>query len=187
LLDDCCDVIFTEAQVNLRDRFRILWEQHDVWTREVINGIVFELPNLEFTTARLLRNPVDMAKEFGRFYGPLVQSRLEELFTEHLVLAAELVVAAKAGDNEAVEDTRRRWYENGDDLARFLSSINPFWSYRRWLELIFHHLDLVEKEAVFLLTERFEENIAIYDEIEEQSLVMADFMAMGIINQFCFS
>lgn len=36
-----------------------------------------------------------------------------------------------------------------------------------------------------LLTGDFADNIAVYDEIERQSLVMADFMASGIINQFC--
>ncbi|MFA7435254.1 MAG: hypothetical protein WC006_02685 [Bacilli bacterium] len=36
-----------------------------------------------------------------------------------------------------------------------------------------------------LLTGDFAGNIAVYDEIERQLLVMADFMASGIINQFC--
>ena len=178
--EDC----FTKSQVRLMNKFRLLWEQHDVWTRETINGIVFELPNLDMTTTRLLRNPVDMANVFEIFYGPHVAAQIHSLFNQHLVIAAELVQAAKAGKNEAANDARRRWFENADDIARFLDKINQFWTYREWLELMNHHLKLVESEAVLLLTRKYEANIAIYDEIERQSLVMADEMSRGIIRKF---
>jgi hypothetical protein len=177
-------VFISKNQLNLQNKFRLLWEQHDVWTREVINGIVFELPNLDLTIARLLRNPTDMGRLFGFFYGPNVKINIEELFTAHLTIAAELVQAAKEGNDAAVQDARTRWYENAKDIAKYLSSINPFWNYNEWLELLNHHLGLVENEAVSLLMGNYEENIAIYDEIERQSLVMADLMAHGIIDQF---
>lgn len=50
---------------------------------------------------------------------------------------------------------------------------------------MFEHLNLVKKEAVTLLEGNFEENIAVYDRIEKQTLAMADEMADGIIRQFC--
>lgn len=182
---NCRRRIFTENQVALINEFRILWEQHDIWTRETINGIVFDLPNLEFVIARLLRNPVDMGRLFGLFYGNKVEKKIIELFTAHLTIAAELVVAAKAEDNRAVEDARRRWYRNARDIARFLDRINPFWTFEEWIEHLNRHLKLVEQEAVLLLTGRYEKNIAIYDVIERQSLEMADLMSSGIIKQFC--
>lgn len=186
-MNSCSVNLFTENQVRLMNKFRLLWEQHDVWTRETINSIVFELPNQDEVIARLLRNPVDMARLFGDFYGLRVARRIEELFTAHLTIAAELVTAARDGDTQEVEDARRRWYQNARDIARFLDRINPFWTFEEWLRLMNHHLMLVEQEAVLLLSGRFEENIAIYDEIEKQSLVMADLMSSGIIRQFGFS
>lgn len=184
-LDSCC--VYTKNQVRLMNKFRSLWEQHDVWTRETINSIVFELPNQEFVIARLLRNPVDMARVFGEFYGQRVACRIEQLFTAHLTIAAELVTAARDGDTQAVEDARRRWYQNARDIARFLDRINPFWTFEEWIRLMNHHLMLVEQEAVLLITGKYEENVAIYDEIEKQSLVMADLMSSGIIRQFRIS
>ena len=102
------NIVFTLNQVRLMNKFRVLWEQHDVWTKEVISGIVFELPNLALTTQRLLRNPSDMARVFKKFYGCVIANRIEELFRDHLVIAAELVQAAKAGNEQAVINARRR-------------------------------------------------------------------------------
>ncbi|MGB7530536.1 MAG: acetylglutamate kinase [Bacilli bacterium] len=169
----------------LINKFRMLWEQDDVWTRETINGIVFELPNLDLVIQRLLRNPGDFAEVFRKFYGDRIADRLKELFTEHLVLAADLVNAAKAGDRAAAERIEREWFENAETIAKFFGNINPFWSRREWQEMMFEHLNLVKAEAVFLLEGNFEKNIEVYDKIEEQTLEMADEMAEGIIRQFC--
>lgn len=181
----CRPCAYTCKQVRLMNKFRMLWEQYDVWTRETINGIIFELPNLNLVIARLLRNPGDFSEVFKKFYGPRIAGRLKELFTEHLVLAADLVNAAKAGDNEAVERIEREWFENAEMIAKFFGNINPFWSRKEWREMMFEHLNLVKAEATLLLEGNFEANIAVYDKIEKQTLEMADEMAEGIIKQFC--
>ncbi len=181
----CKPAAYTRKQVKLMNKFRMLWEQHDVWTRETINGIVFELPNLELTTARLLRNPVDFANALKQFYGNRISGRFQDLLTEHLVLAADLVNAVKVGDNEAALEIEKDWFKNAEAIACFLGRINPFWSRKEWKEMMFQHLELVKSEALFLLNGEYEANIAVYDKIEKQTLEMADEMSEGIIKQFC--
>lgn len=39
--------LYTKDQVDLRNHFRMLWEQHDVWTRSTIVSLVFGLPDTE--------------------------------------------------------------------------------------------------------------------------------------------
>lgn len=176
--------VFTKAQVDLRNHFRMLWEQHDVWTRSTIVSLVFNLPDVEFVVARLLRNPVDFERVLQLYYGQKIASEFRELLTEHLVLAADIVKASKAGDNEAAAEAERRWYANADAIAVFLGRINPYWSTEQWRNMLRRHLDLVKAEAVYMLTGNYEAAVAVYDEIELQSLGMADVMAEGIIRQF---
>ena len=106
------------------------------------------------------------------------------MLTEHLVVAADLVRAAKAGDNIAAAEAERLWYANADAIAAFLGSINPYWSEQQWRMLLHEHLALVKAEAVDMLTGQYEAGIAVYDQIEIQALGMADVMAAGIIKQF---
>ncbi|RKN85616.1 hypothetical protein [Paenibacillus ginsengarvi] len=94
----------------------------------LIISIAEELRDEEFVTNRLLRNPSDMAAVFKRYYGDKIATQFNSLMREHLVLAAQLVKAAKAGNSQAAAEIEKKWYANADELAAFLSSINPYWS-----------------------------------------------------------
>lgn len=172
------------ATVRLREHFRLLWEQHVYWTRMVIISIAAGSPDLEATTARLLRNATDMARPFGRFYGREAAAEFTRLIRDHLTIAAELVTAAKAGDNAAAARAERRWYANGEDIVRFLNGLNPFWRVAEMRKRWFEHLALTKAEAVARLEGEYARDIEIFDRIEKQALMMADTFAAGISRQF---
>ena len=174
----------SRAALELSNHIRMLWEQHVFWTRLVISGIVFGLPDIDFTTRRLLRNPVDFENALKVYYGNEAAKKFADLFTGHLVLAAQLVKAAKAGDNKAAADAEKKWYANADEIAAFLGSINPYWSQASWREMLHQHLALTKAEAVAMLNKDYSASIATFDEIEKQALVMADTMTAGIVRQF---
>lgn len=170
--------------VRLREHFRLVWEQHVYWTRMVIISIAAGSPDLEATTARLLRNATDMARLFGRFYGRDAAAELARLLRDHLTIAAELVTAAKAGDSAAAANAERRWYANGEDIVRFLNHVNPLWRMAAMRKMWFEHLELTKAEAVARLGGEYARDIEIFDRIEKQALRMADEFAAGISNQF---
>ncbi|WP_254124824.1 acetylglutamate kinase [Neobacillus sp. 114] len=174
----------SEREDRLKSSMRMVWEQHVFWTRLVINSIAFNLPDLAANTARLLRNATDMGNLLKPFYGNKIAAQFANLIREHLVIAAELVTAAKAGNQKAVADARRRWYANGAEIAEFLSKINPFISRKEFQEMFFEHLALTEREAVLILQQNFKESIAVFDKIELEALEMADTITFAIVKQF---
>jgi len=174
-----------KGEADLSNVMRLLWEQHVAWTRMTIISIVFGLPDEKATIERLLRNPADLAEVFKTFYGRDIADKLRKLFTDHLVLAAQLVKAAKASDPKAA-DIEKRWYANADEIARFLASINPYWSYESWRTMMFEHLRLTKAEAVAMLSKDYAGSIDLFDKIELQALAMADMMSNGLILQFRF-
>ncbi|MFB5065904.1 MAG: acetylglutamate kinase [Candidatus Wallacebacter cryptica] len=170
--------------LDLINLMRELWEQHGAWTRMTITSIVFSLPDQQATINRLLQNPWDFAEAFTSYYGIEIGTRLGVLLTEHLVVAAELVEAAKAGDAERVAKLDRKWHRNAEEIAAFLAQINPFWSLQTWRTMLFEHLRLVTQEAVTMLEGNYQASVDTYDMIETQSLEMADLMSLGITKQF---
>jgi len=174
----------SQSQADLRDYIHELWEQHVLWTRLTILSLVFDLPDTELVTNRLLRNPKDFEALLRLLYGDKEASAFADLLTNHLVIAAELIKAAKAGDNNGAADAEKRWYENADQIADLLAAINPYWSREDWKTMLYKHLAMTKDEAVNVLTGKYLESINGFDEIEEQALVMADMMTNGIINQF---
>ena len=77
------------------NRLRQLWGQHVYWTRFFIISTAANLDDLEPVTKRLLQNPKDFAGLFRPIFGTRAADRFEELFTRHLLIAADLVNAAK--------------------------------------------------------------------------------------------
>lgn len=173
-----------EEEINLRDYMRLLWEQHVYWTRMTIISIINGLPDEEPTTRRLLRNAKDFERAFKPFYGSKVANKFGRLITDHLVIAAELVKAAKAGNKNAVVNAEKRWYANADEIVSFLAEINPYWSEEHMRQMWYKHLSLTKSEAVAILTGNYAKGISIFDQIEEQALLMADDFADGIVKQF---
>lgn len=167
----------------LSDDLRRLWMEHVLWTRAVIVSIVFNLDDLNAVTARLLRNPIDLANVLQPYFGRNVAKNIELLFKEHLLIAAKLVNAAKAGDLAAVDEQRRAWYANADDIASFLTVINPCWSKKMWQSMLYDHLQMTENEAVLMLKGQYTQSIVQYDKIQNQALEMADYMTEGIIKR----
>lgn len=181
---DTVAIGISEVEVGLINQMRMLWEEHVTWTRLAIVSTVFDLPDAELVSSRLLKNPKDFEKALQPFYGEENASKFADLLNSHLVIASQLVSAAKAGDNNAVGDAERKWYANADEIAAFLSSINPYWSQDDWKTMFYEHLKMTKGEAVDMITKDYQAGINEYDKIEEQALRMADVMASGIVKQF---
>lgn len=174
----------TSIELALSNAMRMLWEQHAMWTRMAIMSLVFDLPDGEVVTQRLLQNPKDFAALLEPFYGDQIATKFSDLLSEHLVIASDLVKAAKAGDTASASAAETKWYANADEIAAFLASINPYWSEDNWKNMLYEHLGLVKQEATDMLTGKYAESIATYDMIEMQALAMADMMTYGIVRQF---
>jgi hypothetical protein len=166
-----------------RDAMRVLWEDHIVWTRMAIISIVDERPDQEFAVARLLRNQDDIGNAIRPFYGDAAADELTRLLREHIVGAAELLVAAKTG--VGFDEAKAAWYANGDEIGAFLANANPRnWDHAEMQAMMKDHLDLTLAEAVARLQGNYEADVAAYDEIHVQILHMADMLSDGIIAQF---
>jgi hypothetical protein len=167
------------------DAMRKLWEDHITWTRLVIIGVFEDLPDLDPSVQRLLQNQVDIGDAIKPFYGEQAGEQLTALLTDHILIAAEILQAAKTGDTAAMENAIDRWYANADDIAEFLHAANPkHWPLEEMKHMMREHLDLTLEEAVAYLNGDYEGSIAAYDLIHLQALEMADMLSTGIIKQF---
>ncbi|MGE7024132.1 hypothetical protein [Solibacillus cecembensis] len=165
---------------------RLLWLEHVNWTRMTITSIVFQLPDLPFVEQRLLQNATDLGNCLRPFYGDQIADHYAKLIHEHLVIAAELVTAAAKGDAITAEVKEKAWYKNADDIALFLSSINPYLSYEALQKMLYKHLELTKIEAVTMIQQKYKEDVAVFDEIEAEALAMSDMIASAIVQQFFY-
>jgi hypothetical protein len=164
---------------------RKLWEDHVTWTRVYIIAALADLPEADIAAQRLLQNQTDIGNAVKPFYGDEAGDQLTALLEEHILIAADLLIAAKVGDNAGFEDANKRWYENADDVAAFLHSANPDnWPLSEMQTMMKDHLDLTLEEASARLNEDWAADAAAYDKVHSEILHMADMISDGIIKQF---
>lgn len=74
-----------------------------------------------------MRNQDDIGNAIKPIYGNDAGNKLAALLRDHILIAAEIVKAAKAGDNDGVTKGEKKWHDNADEIAAFLSGANPNW------------------------------------------------------------
>ena len=73
----------------------------------------------------MLENSGDFTAALCSFYTLNITDTFKILLTEHIKIGGNLVNATKNQDCAKVNETRREWYINVDDISKFLSDINP--------------------------------------------------------------
>lgn len=173
------------AQAEFHDQMRMLWEDHVTWTRLAIVTFADGSDSFDATAARLLRNQDDLGDAIEPFYGDAAGDQLTALLRDHILIAVQLLQAAKAGDQQAFEEANADWYDNADEIADFLASANPrHWPRDTMRAAMKGHLDQTLAEASHELSGQYAASVAAYDEIHHHILAMADLLSDGIIRSF---
>ena len=164
---------------------RKLWEDHITWTRVYIISTLAGLPEADTVAGRLLQNQADIGNAIKPFYGDQAGEKLTSLLKDHILVAADLLTAAKSGDTAKFDDANKRWSDNASQIATFLNSANPDnWPLGDMQSMMKSHLDLTLEEATARLNEDWTADVAAYDKVHDEILQMADMLADGIIKQF---
>ena len=174
----------TRAACELRQDMRKLWTDHVIWTRNYIVAAVGDQPDAQAAAGRLLKNQEDIGAAVATFYGKTAGDRLTALLKDHILIAVDLIKAAKAGDKIAQQQADTRWQRNAEDIADFLSKANPNWPKAVLVDMMKMHLSTTTNEVVARLTKNWDEDVRAFDAVYQHMLKMSDALADGIIKQF---
>jgi hypothetical protein len=176
---------FSSPSANeLRTDMRKLWEDHVTWTRNVILCLTDGLPGTDQAVTRLLKNQDDIGNAIKPIYGDAAGTKLTALLHDHIIIAADVVKAAKASDNAALDAANKKWYANADEISAFLSKANPNWKEDDMKNMMHTHLKLTTDEAVARLKKDYDGDVAAYDKVHNEILQMSDMLTDGIVKQF---
>jgi hypothetical protein len=172
------------SRTQFRQDMRKLWSDHVIWTRDYIIAAAADAPDLEVATNRLMKNQEDIGKAVGRYYGNPAGDHLTALLKQHIQIAADLINAAKAGDNAKVDEESHAWDDNADSIATMLSHANPRWPKATLMGLLKGHLSTTTDEVKARLAKNWDDDASAFDAVYDHILKLADALADGILKQF---
>jgi hypothetical protein len=173
-------------EFQLRTGMRALWEEHAFYTRNYIMVVVGGLPNDEAAVVgqRLFQNQIDIGVAMRPFFGVDAGNQLTALLHTHIQGAADVIAAALAHDDAAFKAANDAWYQNGYQIAQFLSAANPHWDLTTTTNHMNRHLDLTLAEASARLKGDWAGDVKGYDAVVDHLMTFADFLTEGLFAQF---
>lgn len=175
----------SDGRGELRTAMRKLWEDHVTWTRLYIVAATADLPEKDAAAKRLLQNQTDIGNAIKPFYGAAAGDKLTALLKDHILIAVDIIDAAKKGEAARKDDAAKRWNANADEIATFLSGANPKnWPAAEMKKMMREHLETTTTELVAHLQKDWAADVAAYDKVHDVILHMADMLAAGIADQF---
>lgn len=173
-----------DPAIELKMAMRQLWEDHITYTRNYIISALAGLEDVDSVAERLLRNQDDIGGAIKPYYGEEAGNRLAMLLKDHIMVATEVVAAAKAANNELLTAAQQKWSSNGREIAMFLSGANTHWPRQDLETMLQTHLDLTTSEVVGRLQKDWAADIKAYDDGHAHMLMFADALSDGIVKQF---
>lgn len=174
----------SSKEIDLMNKIRTSLEQQAYWTRLAIISILSNSKDEADTITRLSKSTNDIVNIYRTYYGDRIGDTLEQLFNEHTAITIDLIKAVQANDSEKVRQLENNWYDNVDTIATTLAGINPYYDEQALKRMFNSNLTLTKDQLQYRLNEDYSNEIKTFDDIEQENLMMADYLAMGITNQF---
>jgi uncharacterized protein YihD (DUF1040 family) len=178
------DKVYTQKEIQLKYDMQELWIEHAWWTRSYIVSNLAGLEDQQAVLKRLLQNQVDIGDAIKPYYGAEAGNKLSALLREHILIAGNIIEAAKKGDQANLANFNKEWNRNADEIVAFLTTANPKWNKKELTDMFYLHLKLTTDEVVARLKKDWEGDIKAADLNEEHLIHMADFLTDGIVKQF---
>ena len=111
-------------------------------------------------------------------------AQLTDLLKEHIMIAGNIIEAAKKDDQANLDKLNKDWYRNADEIVAFLTNANPNWSKKDLTDMFYTHLKLTTDEVVARLKKDWDGDIKAADLNETHLIHMSDMLVDGIVKQF---
>lgn len=171
----------TYGQMNLINDFRAHWTELAIWVRSFMVSTITGFSNITSISDRLFRIPSDLGEMFIPYFGDEISEQFQQLLLMYIVHIQTLITAMFNRDQQAIDAAVVELYQNSDEMAEFLESINPYWNKNQWQYQLYQLNEMIIAESVALLSDEFEKELDIRDRMFQHVLMMGDYMARGVI------
>ncbi|WP_313133175.1 hypothetical protein [Anaerocolumna sp.] len=177
---------------DLRNVLRQLLSEQSLWTRFLIISILSGLGDIEVVTDRLYKNAIDIGNLFRLYYGDTIGNEIQDSLRTYFSLIIALINAYKSTvfdtlsntDLTLIHQANTPLYAAAGQFSILLSNINPYWNQQTLGNIFKNTIDMLNDEIYKRRTNQYYADVTQYDFIEYYSLMTADILWNGFINQF---
>lgn len=159
---------------------RMFWYELVFWVRNYMLSRYREIGNVDEVYARLKEVPVQYVTRLKDIFGEQIKESYIELFNTFIDLLDAFITAQMEGNNDKVAEITMQLYQNANDRAAFIASINPFWDEEVWKNRLYNNIRSTIEESTTFLTEDYPRNIDIFNRLLDQAESTSTYFAQGL-------
>lgn len=181
------DSVYITSQMNFIFRARMLWRDLATWLRSYKVSLYGGEGNTDELSQRLFRIPTEYGDFLRVFFGDETTEQLISLLTQYIAILQSLFIAQINNDINAINNLTQQAYQNVNETAALLSSVNPYWIQSEWVTLLSSFTNMQIYEATTFLTKDYSRNIDIFDRLLSLTNIIGDYFSEGLFNYFILS
>jgi hypothetical protein len=159
---------------------RMFWLELNTWVRNYMLSRYLGWGFSDQVLARLRQAPTEFISFMRQIFGDAVGDEYVVLFNNYIDLIGQFITAQLANDTETINETIRLLYQNADERAALIDSLNPYWSGEQWRNLIRNNVRTTINESTTFLSGNYPRNIEIFSSLIDQSENMSNAFADGL-------
>lgn len=158
-----------------------LWFKTSIWLKIYIRAKIYNTPNLRAVTDYLIAIPSEAYDLFSKYYDIRIAENIKDLLLDFINAAMGVIDVMKYGDDVMINSRIIKWYQSADRMASYLASINGYWDEDQWKEYLYQYINITLDEINSIINDNYEEEMKLYNMLEDVNFLMAQYMAKGII------
>jgi len=174
----------SKEEMDLNNDMRMAWSRHNFWDAMSKISQLYNLANTDAVMERLMQTPEEIASIFAKFYPQSTVNQLQQLLTEHVRLAGELIAAHKNDSADRMEQVENQLNQNADQTARMLANANANYEYDDLRRMLRKHLELMRNSMMATTNGEHTEAVRMMDENDALLMELADALTNGLVEQF---
>ncbi len=169
----------TLEQMNQIYIIRMFWFELVTWTRAYMLSRYLKIGNENEIMARLRQVPEEYVGTLRQIFGEGIEPSLQ-LINEYIDLIDALITAQIENDTEEIDRIVQLLYQNADQRAAVVASINPYWDQNEWENRLRNHVSYTIDESVTLQTGDYARNLDVFRALLDQAESASGYYARGI-------
>ncbi len=166
--------------MNLIFNTRLFYRRLTIWTREYIISRYLGIGTQEELFSRFYLETLDAGNFVRPFFGREAADRYSQLLSTYAIALRDLISAQLEGNTEAINQNVNRLYQDLDERASFIASINPYVNKTEWVKQLQTYLQYTIEEANNFITGNYRNDIELFDRLTELSNQLGDAVAQSL-------
>jgi len=171
----------TYEQMNQIYSIRMFWFELFTWLRAYMLSRYRGLGNADEMKARLEQVLIEYVNALKQIFGEKVEPYLQ-ILNNYIDLINALITAQKEGNTNEIYRITQLLYQNADQRAAFITSLNPYWDQSEWTRRLYNNLRITVDESTTFLSGDYSRNLDIFDTLLDLAENTSGYFARGLFN-----